>query len=365
MRLGIPREIKNREHRVSVTPEGVRKLVGHGHDVMIQHHAGCDSGFSDDDYASAGAKIVATAAEAWQADFIIKVKEPLPEEYAYLRPDMLLFTYLHLAAVPDLAAELVSRRVCAIGYETVQEDDGALPLLAPMSQVAGRVALQLGVRFLQKENGTAFPGMGRLVGGISDVSPCTVLILGGGNVGRHAAAVAAGLGARVIMLEADQQRLAELAKAFPSIEVKAYTHDILHALLPECELLIGAALIPGAHAPLLLSRDDIARMKHEAVFIDVAIDQGGISETSRPTTYAEPVYIEQGVLHCCLPNLPAAVPATSTHALTAATLPYVLRLADEGVARALSTCPALARGVNTRSGKVVHAAVAEALRAVD
>ncbi len=361
MRVGVPREIKNREHRVSMTPDGVRELAGHGHEILVQQHAGQDSGFSDTAYAAAGAHIVETAADAWQAEFIVKVKEPLPGEYPFLRADMLLLTYLHLAAEPQLARELVRQGLCAIGYETVQADDGSLPLLAPMSQVAGRVAVQLGAHFLQKENATAFPGMGWLPGGIAHVSPCTVLILGGGNVGRHAAGVANGLGARVIVLEADEQRLIELRDMFPDIKVLAYTHDTLTGLLPECELLIGAALIPGARAPRLLSRDEIGLMQARAVFVDVAIDQGGISETSRPTTFDEPVYVEQGVLHCCLPNLPAAVPATSTEALAAATFPYVLRLAGQGLDEALAACPPLARGVNVRAGKVVHEAVAAAL----
>ena len=364
MLLGIPKEIKNREHRVAITPEGARQLTAQGHRVLVQTGAGADSGFSDAAYRQSGAAIVKTAAEAWQAEFIVKVKEPLPAEYPFLVPHKILFTYLHLAAAPELTYELIRQRVCAIGYETVQLEDGSLPLLTPMSQVAGRVAVQLGVRFLQKENATPFPGMGRLPGGIAHVPACTVLILGGGNVGQHAAMAAAGLGARVLILEADRQRTASLAKAMPQVEVMLYSHELLISLLPECELMIGATLIPGTHTPRLLSRAEMALMKPQSVFVDVAIDQGGISETSRPTTYHDPVYIEEGVLHCCLPNLPAAVPSTSTQALTSATLPYVLKLADLGLDAALESSPALAKGVNIRDGIVVHKGLAASLQAL-
>jgi len=362
MRVGVPGEIKNREHRVAITPEGVRQLVAHGHQVLVQSGAGLDSGFPDAVYQMAGAKIVDTAAGAWAAELVVKVKEPLPVEYPYLRPQMILFTYLHLAAVPELAEVLIRQRVCAIGYETVQLDDGRLPLLAPMSQVAGRVAVQLGVRLLQKENATPFPGMGRLLGGIADVLACTVLILGGGNVGQHAAMAASGLGARVIVLDTDEKRVASLTQSMPGIDVRLYSHALLLSLLPVCELLIGATLIPGAHAARLLNRSEIALMQAQSVFVDVAIDQGGISETSRPTTYQEPVYIEEGVLHCCLPNLPAAVPATSTLALTSATLSYILELADLGLDAALAASPALNKGINIRDGKVVHKGLAASLR---
>lgn len=359
MRIGIPREIKNREHRVALTPDGARALISRGHRVLIEAGAGQDSGFDDKIYREAGAEIV-DAASAWAADLVVKVKEPLASEYPYLRPGLMLFTYLHLAAVPELARELIRHRVLAIGYETVQEDDGSLPLLAPMSRVAGRLAVQLGVRFLQRENGTPFPGLGRLPGGIAHVPACHVLILGGGNVGQHAASAAAGLGARVTLLEADPGRIAELRKAFPAVEVHAYDHARLRRLLADTQLLIGAALIPGAHAPRLLSIEDVGLMQAGSVFVDVAIDQGGISESSRPTSFEEPVYVEQGVLHCCLPNLPAAVPATSTMALTGATLPYVLDLADAGADGIAAHAP-LQRGINTRDGRVVHAAVAESL----
>ncbi len=363
MRLGLPKEIKNREHRVALTPEGVRELTARGHQVCVQAGAGEGSGFTDDGYADAGAQLVADAAGAWDAELVVKVKEPLPEEYAFLRPGQILFTFLHLAAAPELAAELMRRKVCAIGYETVQLDDGSLPLLAPMSQVAGRMAVQLGVRFLQRENATPFQGMGRLAGGIAGVPAIRTVILGGGNVGRHAAASVAGLGADVTILEANGDRIAGLAKAFPAIDVRLYGHDSLIGLLPGCQLLIGAALLPGARAPRLLRAAEIGLMPDRAVFIDVAIDQGGISETSRPTTYTEPVYPESGVLHCCLPNLPAAVPETSTRALTTATFPYVMRLADDGLEKALSSTPELACGVNIRDGLIVHPALAGSLQA--
>lgn len=359
MRIGIPREIKNREHRVALTPDGARALVSRGHQVFIEQQAGRDSGFEDAAYEDAGAEIT-DAAKAWSADMVVKVKEPLASEYEYLRPGLILFTYLHLAAAPELAQALMRRRVLAIGYETVQEDDGSLPLLAPMSRVAGRLAVQLGVRFLQRENGTPYPGLGRLPGGIAHVPACQVLILGGGNVGQHAASAAAGLGARVTVLEADPERIAYLRKAFPAIDVDEYSRARLVGMLGATQLLIGAALIPGAHAPGLLCGEDIACMPRGSVFVDVAIDQGGISESSRPTSYEEPVYVEHGVLHCCLPNLPAAVPASSTMALTGATLSYVMRLAEAGV-EALDTDAPLARGVNVRDGRIVHRAVADSL----
>lgn len=362
MRIGIPREIKNREHRVAMTPAGVATLVAAGHELHVQAGAGRDSGFQDDAYREAGAVIAESAAGAWACDLVVKVKEPLAEEYGFLRPGLTLFTFLHLAAVAELARELLRKRVCAIGYETVQPDDGRLPLLAPMSQVAGRVAAQLGVSFLQRENGTAFPGKGILIGGLEGMPPGRAVILGGGNVGTHAADALAGLAAEVIILESDAGHLQSLQERFSGrVQLRRYAADTLRQLLPGCDLLIGAALVPGRHAPGLLGRDDIGHMPKGSVFVDVSIDQGGVSESSRPTSYESPVYVEQGVLHCCLPNLPATVPGTSTWALTRATLPYVRQLADRGIEQALFSDPALARGVNTRDGEVVHAEVAASL----
>jgi len=362
MIIGVPKEIKNREHRVSITPEGVLALTATGHEVFVQTKAGLDSGFSDAAYLEAGATIIDTAKEAWACTLVVKVKEPQACEYQYLRPGLMLFTFLHLAADKQLAEELLRNEVCAIGYETVQLENGRLPLLAAMSQVAGRMAVQLGVRFLQRENGTDFPGKGRLAGGIASAPAARAVILGGGNVGCHAAEAMAGLGAQVIVLEADSLYMQHLqATVSDQISIQLFSADILAGLLPECDLLIGAALIPGKHAPDLLKREHLRLMQPGSVFVDVSIDQGGISETSRPTTYERPLYVEEGVLHCCLPNLPAAVPETSTQVLTRVTLPYIQLLADKGIERAIQDDPALARGVNVRDGKIVHQGVAASL----
>lgn len=362
MRIGVPKEIKNREHRVAMTPEGAAALVAGGHELFVEAGAGRDSGFEDDAYLEAGARLAKTAAAAWACELVVKVKEPLPEEYGFLRPDLTLFTFLHLAADVKLARELLRKKVCAIGYETVQLDSGRLPLLAPMSQVAGRVAAQLGVNFLQRENGTDYPGKGILIGGLQGPPTGRAVILGGGNVGQHAANSLAGLGAEVILLEADPDHLQALQGLFNGrVQLQPYDAGKLKALLPCCDLLIGAALVPGEHAPGLLKRSDMGLMPKGSVFVDVSIDQGGISETSRPTSYENPVYVDQEVLHCCLPNLPATVPETSTWALTRATLPYVRKLADMGIDKALVDDPALGPGINTQQGRVVHPGVAAAL----
>ncbi len=362
MRIGVPKEMKNREHRVAITPEGVRALTASGHTVVIEVGAGVDSGFLDHAYQEAGATIAGSAGAAWDCEMVVKVKEPLPPEYHYFRDDLILFTYLHLAALPELADELIKRGVCAIGYETVQLEDGRLPLLAPMSLVAGKVAAQLGVHYLQKENGTALQGQGRLVGAVGALPPARVVILGAGNVGISAAESVASLGAEVFLLEASKLRIRTLQKVtHDNVQVEHYSHNNLLKLLPLCDLLIGAALVPGKHAPMLLRRTDIALMKPGSVFVDVAIDQGGMSETSRPTSYEKPVYLEEEVLHCCLPNLPAAVPQSSTAALTHATLPYIQRIADMGFDAATTVDPTLKLGINTRGGEIVHSGVKSAL----
>jgi len=362
MRIGVPKEIKNREHRVAITPEGVMALTAVGHEVVVEASAGIDSSFSDQAYRDAGASVVNSAGEVWGCELIVKVKEPLQSEYQYFRPDMILFTFLHLAAVPELARALMASGVCAIGYETVQLESGQLPLLAPMSQVAGKVAAQLGVQYLQKENGTAFQGVGRLAGGMGSLPAARVIILGAGNVGINAAETVACLGAEVLLFEANDERIHKLQQSMhKNIQVVHYTHENLQQLLPFCDLLIGAALIPGKHAPVLLKRSDVALMKQGSVFMDVAIDQGGMSETSRATSYEDPVYMEEGVLHCCLPNLPAAVPQSSTAALTHATLPYVQRIADLGLEQATRSDRALNLGINIRDGKIIHEGVNAAL----
>jgi len=364
MRIGIPKEIKNRERRIAVVPEGAAALSESGHDVCIEAGAGEGSGFSDSDYMAAGARIVQPD-EAWAAEMVVKVKEPLAIEYPHLRPGLLLFTYLHLAAVPELVPVLLEQRVRAIGYETVQMDNGPLPLLAPMSRVAGRVAAQMGASLLQAENGTPFPGKGKLMGGMDGVPPARVVILGGGNAGRNAAQVAAGMGGKVCVLDANPACVDALNRnADGHIRAERFSREILQRELADCDLLIGATLVAGEHAARLLNAELLATMQG-GVFIDIAIDQGGISDTSRPTSYAEPVYVEAGVLHCCLPNMPACVPLSATRALTHATFPFLKILADQGgdsaVREESESGRALARGVNTWDGHLTHAGVAHAL----
>jgi len=368
MIIGIPKEIKNRERRVSLTPERAASLTGGGHVVLVEHAAGLGSGFSDAEYLACGAQIVDTAT-AWNSPLVIKVKEPLAGEYDLLRPGGCLFTYLHLAAVPELVPVLIGKNIRAIGYETVQTADGNLPLLAPMSHVAGRVAVQIGARLLQSENGTPFPGKGKLMGGIAGVATARVLILGGGNAGKSAALVASGMGAEVCILDANAARVASLNREFAQDRetgksAEMFSPESLLSKLADCDLLIGATLMAGEHAAHLLNAEALASM-NGGVFIDIAIDQGGISETSRPTSYADPVYLEAGVLHCCLPNLPACVPLSATLALTHATFPYIQRLADEGIETAVQGVSeqnlALARGVNTWDGHITHPGVAHAL----
>ena len=361
MRIGVPKEIKNRERRVALAPDSVRRLVAAGHTLSVQCGAGIGSRFADEAYRQAGATMVDTAAEAWDAELVVKVKEPLTEEYPFLHPGLTLFTYLHLAAAPELADALRQRGVHAIAYETVQTLDGHLPLLSPMSQVAGRVAVQMGASFLQAEvPGVPHHGRGVLMGGIAGVPRAQVVIIGGGNVGEHAARAALGLGARVTVLDVRNERLAELEASLIGLETRPLHGDGLRELLPSADLLIGAALIPGEHAPHLLDRGMIGTMPEGAVFVDVSIDQGGISETSHPTSFEAPAYVEEEVIHCCLPNLPAVVPLSSTQALTHATFPYVQMLA-KGIEQALAGNVALRHGINVWDGEIRHAAVADAL----
>ncbi len=363
MNIGIPKEIKNRERRVALTPDGAAMLVAAGHQVRIEQGAGLGSGFSDDDYREAKADIVDDAAGAWDAELVIKVKEPLPSEYAFLRPGLCLFTFLHLAAASELVPVLLEQGVRAIGYETVQANDGSLPLLAPMSRVAGRVAVQIGARLLQAENDTEFPGKGVLMGGVDGVPPANVMVLGGGNVGCNAAEVALGMGASVRILDANVSRVSDLRERFAyagdACDVRFFAPQLMFEALEECDLLIGAALIPGEHTPTLLTPSYLEKM-HGGALVDVSIDQGGVSQTSRPTSFAEPVYVEAGVLHCCLPNLPACVPLSATQALTHATFPYVRKLANQGIEAALDDAE-LARGINTWDGDIRHRGVARAL----
>jgi len=358
MIIGVPKEIKTEESRVAVTPTGVAGFVARNHKVLIQKGAGLGSGLTDRAYESAGATMVETAKDLWQqADMIMKVKEPQVAEYPLLRPGLILFTYLHLAANESVTRALLDRKVTAIGYETIQLDDGSLPLLAPMSEIAGRLSIQVGAWCLQAENG----GRGILLGGASGVRPAKVVILGAGMSGTAACQVATGMGAYVSILDINPSKL-------------RYVHDILGGHLTtlmsnranleeeviEADLVIGSVLIPGAQAPKLISRALVRRMKAGAAFIDIAIDQGGCAETSRPTTHREPIYVDEDVVHYCVTNMPAIVPNTSTYALTNSTLSYGLQLANRGFPQALARDKALAKGLNTYGGKITHEGVANA-----
>ncbi len=358
MIVGVPREIKTGEQRVALTPAGGRTLSEAGHRVLVEQGAGLGSGIKDEEYAAAGAAL-APVEQVWgEAELILKVKEPVPREYARLRAGQVLFTYLHLAAVPDLARELRRAGVIAIGYETVQRADGTLPLLTPMSEVAGRLAVQEGAYYLGKAHG----GRGVLLSGVPGVPRGNVVILGGGTAGVNAAKAAVGLGADVSVLDVNLDRLRHLDDLFRGQVVTVASNSFNIGLaVQRADLLIGAVLIAGARAPVLVTKDMVARMKPGAVIVDIAVDQGGCVATTRPTTLLEPVYEVAGVVHYAVANMPALVPRTSTFALTNATLPYAVTLASQGVVMAVSADPALARGVNIWRDKVVHPGVADAL----
>ena len=356
MIIGVPREIKDKEFRVGVVPAGVRKLVGSGHSVLIESGAGLGSNISDQEFAAAGAKLLGDAAALYgEAELIIKVKEPLASEYANLREGLILFTYLHLAPLPDLTRILLQRKVTAIAYETVSRDDEFLPLLAPMSEVAGRMSIQVGAHYLEKEVG----GRGILLGGVTGVEPGQVVILGSGTVGTNAAQMAAGLGGSVTVMGRNAARLAALEKTFAGkIRTRLSSRENIAAEISRADLVVGAVLVPGAAAPKLITRDMLALMPKGSVLVDVSIDQGGCAETSRPTTHSDPVYTVDGVIHYCVANMPGAVPRTSTFALTNATLPVALALADKGFRRAVREDPALKRGVNTCDGFLTNREIA-------
>jgi len=366
MRIGIPKEIKNGEHRIALTPGAVNELTRDGHSLLVQTEAGVDSGFSDTHYRDVGAVIVENAEAAWNSDLVVKVKEPLPEEYPFLNAETGLFTFLHLAAFPELTQKLLDAGVRSIGYETVQLDHGGLPILAPMSKVAGRVAMLMAARFLQfgSFHGQILEGVrhkGILMGGIRGVDASRVVILGGGNVGRHAAYVAVGLDAEVTLLDHNEVCITHLNQQFAGkAQASLYSESALEPILAEADVVIGAALIPGEHAPQLITENMIESMQNGAILMDVAIDQGGISETSRVTSYDNPVYAESGVIHSCLPNLPASVPRSSTQALVEASLPYLKLLASEGMEEAVRSCKSLERGVNTWDGDIRHSGVLKA-----
>ena len=358
--VGVPKEIKTAEHRVAMTPDGVRELERHGIHVLVETGAGEGASFADADYVAAGATIVPTAADAWGQQMVVKVKEPKEEEFGFLRPDLTLFTYLHLAAYPGVARALVDAGTTAIAYETVQLPGGALPLLAPMSEVAGRLAPQMGAHYLERHNG----GRGVLMGGAPGVQPAKVVVLGAGNVGWNAAWIAAGMEAEVVLFDKNLDRLRWVDQINKGrIVTLASNRGALERNLADADLVIGAVLVAGGRAPVVATEDMVRSMKKGAVIVDVAVDQGGCIETIHETTHTDPVYELHGVLHYAVGNMPGAVPHTSTYALTNATLPYQLEVAIHGAAGAARRDPALALGVNTVAGQVTNEPVAEFLDA--
>ncbi|AKS66881.1 alanine dehydrogenase [Staphylococcus coagulans] len=358
MRIGIPREIKNNENRVGLSPSGVHALVEAGHEVLVETNAGEGSYFEDNDYVEAGAEISDSQSQVWDVDMIIKVKEPLSEEYAYFKEGLILFTYLHLANEPELTQALIDKKVVAIAYETVQLADRTLPLLTPMSEVAGRMSTQIGAQFLQRFNG----GMGILLGGIPGVQKGKVTIIGGGQAGTNAARIALGLGADVTILDVNPKRLQELEDLFDGRVQTIMSNPLnIEAHVIESDLVIGAVLIPGAKAPKLVTETMIKKMKPGSVVVDIAIDQGGIFETTdRITTHDNPTYIKHDVVHYAVANMPGAVPRTSTIGLNNATLPYALQLANKGYQRALIENEPLSHGLNVFAGQITNKAVADA-----
>jgi len=358
MIIGVPKEIKNNENRVALTPAGASELIKHGHTLYVQKTAGEGSGFSDSEYQAAGATILNTIEEVYAtAEMIIKVKEPIESEYSLIKKDQLLFTYFHFASYEPLTHAMIERGAVCLAYETVEKADRSLPLLIPMSEVAGRMSIQEGAKYLEKPMG----GRGVLLGGVPGVKPAEVLVLGGGIVGTQAAKMAAGLGARVTMMDISLPRLRQLDDIMPAnVETMISNEYNVRNAIKTADLVIGGVLIPGAKAPKLITRDMLPSMKKGAVIVDVAIDQGGCFETSKPTTHAEPCYEVDGVVHYCVANMPGAVPYTSTLALTNATLPYAVQLANKGWKKACADSDELKLGLNVINGKVVYKGVAEA-----
>ncbi len=357
MIVGVPKEIKDHEARVGLVPSGVTALCEAGHQVLVETKAGSGSSILDDEYKHAGAEILPTAAEVWsKADLVVKVKEPQLSEYTYFRDRLILFTYLHLAPLPDLTRKLMETKVSSVAYETIRESDGSLPLLTPMSEVAGRMAVQVGAQYLEAPNG----GRGILLGGVPGVAPANVVIIGGGVVGHNSAKMAVGLGSHVTIIDRNLERLRELDDIYSSqIVTLASNSFTIRETLRYADLVIGAVLIPGASAPKLVRRGMLKEMKNGAVMVDVAIDQGGCFETSHATTHTDPVYTVEGVLHYCVSNMPAAVPHTSTFGLTNATFPYLAELCSKGLERACEENPAIREGVNTYGGYITYPGVAE------
>ena len=360
MHIGIPKEIKNREGRVAVTPNGVEILTQYGHTVYVETRAGIGSGISDEDFRTSGATILDSADDVWdKAEMIIKVKEPVKVEFEKMRQGQVIFTYFHLAADELLTRTLLEKKVTAIAYETIQLDDGSLPLLSPMSEVAGRISIQMGCRCLESVSG----GKGMLLSGVPGVRPAHVTVLGGGTAGMNAAAIAAGMGTRVSILDISIPRLRYLNDIFgPRVSTIMSDPASIRDSISQADLVVGSVLVPGAKAPCLATEKHIASMKPGSAFVDIAIDQGGCSETSRPTTHDDPTYIEKDVVHYCVTNMPGAVSRTSTYALTNATLPYAVKLADKGWKEAVRSNQALRRGLNTTDGTVVNPRVAEAFK---
>jgi alanine dehydrogenase len=358
MIIGVPKEIKNNENRVGITPAGVASFKKNGHEVLIETNAGIGSGFTDQDYREAGALIVLKAKEAWSADMVIKVKEPLVEEYQYFREGLILYTYLHLAPEPELTKALVDKKVIAIAYETIQLENGSLPLLTPMSEVAGRMSIQIGAQFLEKTNG----GKGVLLGGVPGVTPANVVIIGGGIVGTNAAKMAVGLGANVTILDVNIDRLRQLDDLFGGrLKTLASNSYNIAEAVKNADLVIGAVLIPGARAPQLVTEEMVKAMQPGSVVVDVAIDQGGsIATIDHITTHSDPTYVKHGVVHYAVANMPGAVARTSTIALTNVTIPYGVQIANSGYKQAALYNKALAKGINVIGGKVTYKAVAEA-----
>jgi alanine dehydrogenase len=359
MIVGVPKEIKNKENRVGMVIAGVRALTAAGHKVLIQHNAGVGAGISNDDYRKAGATILETAKEVYdKADMIVKVKEPLPEEYPLLREGQILYTYLHLAADERLTKALMERKIVGIAYETIQPADGSLPLLAPMSAVAGRMATQIGATYLQHDHG----GKGMLLGGVPGVDRANVVVLGGGVVGINSAKMAVGLGAKVTILDTNAHRLDYLSDIFGNEITTMYSNnETIERSVTNADLVIGAVLVPGAKAPKLVNREMISRMQPGGVVVDVAVDQGGSVETCRPTSHEHPTYTVDGIIHYAVPNMPGAVPRTSTYALTNVTLKYALQIANMGWKEAVAKDQALLKGVNILNGKVTYKQVADDL----
>lgn len=357
MKIGVPKEIKTREYRVGMTPAGARQLASRGHEVWVQRGAGLGSGLADELYVAAGARIVETAADAWAADMVVKVKEPLAAEYGFFREGQIVYTYLHLAPEPELTRELMKKQVTAVAYETIELDDGSLPLLKPMSEVAGRMAVQVGATHLEKEHG----GKGILLGGVPGTRRGRVVILGGGVVGKNAATIAVGMGAQVTVLDVRAETMAYLEDVFGGAIETLYSNPTnIEEACRRADLVVGAVLVPGAKAPRLVTEGLIGQMEKGTVVVDVAVDQGGCIETCRPTTHDNPTYEVHGVVHYCVANMPGAVSQTSTWALTNTTIRYAEAIARLGVTDAMRADPALAKGMNVYKGHVTYQGVAEA-----